>query len=312
MTVSTAPLAYLPSPSSSVWQLGPIPIRAYALSIIAGILLAVVVGQRRWTARGGLPGTVADVATYAVPAGILGARIYHVITSPERYLADPIRALYIWEGGLGIPGGIAGGALAVWLICRRRGIAVGAFGDAVAPGVALAQAVGRLGNWFNQELFGRPTTLPWGLEIDPDNPDAVVGAEAYHPTFLYEALWNVGVAGFVIWADRRFRLGHGRAFALYLAGYATGRLWIEGLRIDEANELLGLRLNQVVMAVVLVGALAYFFARRGATREEVVQPQPEPTDTAATDDTAADTADEPADATASTGASEAGPEPERR
>ena len=155
---------------------------------------------------------------------------------------------------------------------RKRGIAKGAFADAVAPVVVVAQAIGRLGNWFNQELFGRPTTLPWGLEIDPDNADAVANAEAYHPTFLYELLWNLGVAGVVIWADRRFRLGGGRAFALYVALYATGRLWIEALRIDDANTFFGVRLNVFVMLVVLLGALVYLVLRRGEGREEQVEP----------------------------------------
>ncbi len=260
-------LAYLPSPSQGVWQLGPFPLRAYALAIITGIVLAVVMGQRRWEARGGGKGVVSDVATFAVPGGIVGARIYHVVTSPAPYLDDPLSALYVWEGGLGIPGGIAGGFLASYLVLRRRGLSRTAFADAVAPGVAVAQAVGRVGNWFNQELFGRPTTLPWGLEIDADNPDAVAGAEAYHPTFLYESLWNLAVAAAVVWADRRWRLGGGRAFALYLTLYATGRLWIEGLRIDDAAELFGLRLNQYVMVVVLLGSVAYLVVRRRVVRE---------------------------------------------
>ena len=265
-------LAYLPSPSSGVWNLGPFPIRAYALAIILGVVAAVVIGERRWVARGGTKGLVTDVATLAVPGGIVGARIYHVITSPERYLDEPIAALYVWQGGLGIPGGIAGGFVVGWIVLKRRGIAKGAFADAIAPGVAVAQAIGRLGNWFNQELFGRPTTLPWGLTVDPDNPDAIAGAEAYHPTFLYELLWNLGVAAVVIWADRRWKLGGGRVFALYLGLYALGRMWIEALRIDEANTILGLRLNVVVMGVVLVGAVAYLVLRRGAGREEQVEP----------------------------------------
>jgi prolipoprotein diacylglyceryl transferase len=215
---------------------------------------------------------VTDVATIAVPFGIVGARIYHVITSPAPYLDDPVRALFVWQGGLGIPGGIAGGFLAAYVLCRRRGVSRTAFADAVAPGVVVAQAIGRLGNWFNQELFGRPTTLPWGLEIDPDNADAVVGAMAYHPTFLYELLWNLGVAALLIWADRRWRLGGGRVFALYVAAYATGRIWIEALRIDEANSLLGVRLNVVVMTVLLVGAVAYLVVRRGVGRESIVEP----------------------------------------
>jgi prolipoprotein diacylglyceryl transferase len=275
-------LAYLPSPSTGVWQLGPLPVRAYALAIILGVVAAVLIGERRWVARGGTRGLVTDVATLAVPGGIVGARIYHVLTSPDRYLDDPLAALYVWEGGLGIPGGIAGGFLVSWLVLHRRGVAKGAFADAVAPGVAVAQAIGRLGNWFNQELFGKPTTLPWGLEIDPDNADAVAGALAYHPTFLYELLWNLGVAAVVIWADRRWRLGGGRAFALYLALYAVGRGWIEALRIDEAQEFFGLRLNDYVMAVVYLGALIYLVLRRRVEREEQVEPeQPHATPVAA-------------------------------
>ena len=268
-------LAYLPSPSSGVWQLGPFPVRAYALAIILGVVAAVVIGERRWVARGGTKGLVTDVATLAVPGGIVGARIYHVLTTPDRYLDDPLAALYVWQGGLGIPGGIAGGFVVSWLVLHRRGIAKGAFADAVAPGVAIAQAIGRLGNWFNQELFGRPTTLPWGLEIDPDNADAIAGAVAYHPTFLYELLWNLGVAAVVIWADRRWRLGGGRAFALYLALYAVGRGWIEDLRIDEAQEFFGLRLNDYVMGAVYLGALAYLVLRRHVDREDRVEPEPE-------------------------------------
>jgi prolipoprotein diacylglyceryl transferase len=268
------PLAYIPSPSQGVWHLGPLPIRAYALCIILGVIAAVVIGERRWVARGGRKGAVADVAGIAVPFGLVGGRIYHVITSPTQYLHHPVEALYIWHGGLGIPGGILGGVIAGVIVCKRRGIRPGALADSIAPAVPIAQAIGRFGNYFNQELFGRPTHLPWGLEIAPDNPNAVPGAEAYHPTFLYEALWNVGVAGVVVWADRRWRLGRGRAFALYLALYAVGRGWIEALRIDEANTFFGLRLNDYVAAVVFLGATTYLVRTRGAGREETVQDPP--------------------------------------
>ncbi len=269
-------LAFLPSPSRGVIHLGPFPLRAYALCIIAGVVLAVVVGNRRFVARGGQPGAVADVATIAVPFGLLGARIYHVVTTPAPYLDDPVRALYVWRGGLGIPGGILGGVLAGWVVCRRRGIRPGALADAIAPGVVLAQAVGRFGNYFNQELFGRPTTLPWGLEIDPAHrPARYADVATFHPTFLYESLWDVGVALVVIWADRRFRLSGGRAFALYLALYAVGRAWIEALRVDDAEHFLGIRLNDFVMGVVFAGAVGYLVARRRHRREEVVQDAPE-------------------------------------
>jgi prolipoprotein diacylglyceryl transferase len=269
-------LAYLPSPSRGVLHLGPFPLRAYALCIIAGVVLAVVVGNRRFVARGGRPGAVADVATIAVPFGLVGARIYHVVTTPSPYLDDPVRALYVWQGGLGIPGGILGGVLAGYVVCRRRGIRPGAFADAIAPGVAFAQAVGRFGNWFNQELFGRPTTLPWGLEIDPAHrPATYADVATFHPTFLYESIWDVVVGLVVIWADRRFRLSGGRAFALYLGLYAIGRSLVEALRVDEAEHFLGIRLNDFVMGVVLAGAVAFLVARRRHEREQVVQDAPE-------------------------------------
>ncbi len=263
------PLAYFPSPPTGVLHLGPIPLRAYAFFIIIGVLVAVWLGDKRWVARGGTHGTIADVAVVAVPSGIVGARIYHVITDIELYRNDPVRALFIWEGGLGIWGAVAGGALGAWLYCRSRGIAFAALGDAIAPGIVLAQAIGRIGNYFNQELFGKPTTLPWGLTISPDNPNAIAGAEAYHPTFLYELLWDVGVAGLVLWADRRFRLGRGRAFALYVAAYCAGRLWIELLRVDPANTFLGLRLNVFTSVIVGLLALAYVVLRRGPRETQV-------------------------------------------
>jgi prolipoprotein diacylglyceryl transferase len=265
-------LAFLPSPSTGVLHLGPLPLRAYAFCILLGVLVAVVVGDRRFMARGGRHGTVSDVAVVAVPVGLLGARLYHVVTSPARYLDHPLDALYVWHGGLGIPGGIAAGVAAGWVVCGRLGVRRGALADSIAPGVALAQAIGRFGNWFNQELFGRPTTLPWGLRIDPQNrPARYADVATFHPTFLYESLWDVGVALVVLWADRRWRLGGGRVFALYLALYAVGRGWIEALRVDDASRLLGLRLNDYVMAAVLAGALAFLVVRRGAGREEVVQ-----------------------------------------
>ena len=280
MSVQVALLALsIPSPATGVWEVGPLPVRAYALCILAGVLVAVWVGQRRWQARGGLPGTVADVAVWAVPFGIVGARLYHVlVTDWEQYFGaggEPWRALRIWEGGLGIWGAVALGMVGAWIACRRRGIPLPAFADAMAPGIALAQAVGRWGNWFNQELFGRPTSLPWGLEIDPDQrPDGYADVATYHPAFLYESLWNVGVAAVVVWADRKFRLGHGRAFALYVALYTLGRTWIEALRIEPTRLVLGLRLNLWTSIVVFLGAVAYLVvsARLRPGREQVVEP----------------------------------------
>ncbi|MEU5669589.1 prolipoprotein diacylglyceryl transferase [Micromonospora sp. NPDC047753] len=275
---SLSPQAALPSPSTAVWQLGPVPIRAYALCIIAGIVLACWVTERRLRQRGVAPGAVLDIAVWAVPAGIIGARIYHVITSPEKYFGaggDPMKAFAIWEGGLGIWGAVAGGAVGAWIAARQLGIPFGVVADALAPGLPLAQAVGRLGNWFNNELFGGRTTLPWGLEIhrmDPDNPGHALRDDAgqpilepglYQPTFLYELLWNLGVAALVLVLDRRFKLGRGRAFALYVMGYTVGRFWIELMRTDEANQIFGVRLNVWTAALVFLGALIYFVRVRG-------------------------------------------------
>ncbi|MGI8435234.1 MAG: prolipoprotein diacylglyceryl transferase [Nocardioidaceae bacterium] len=272
-------LASIPSPSQGVWHLGPLPIRGYALCIILGVVVAVWLGERRWVARGGQPNTVGDVAVWAVPFGLVGGRLYHVLTDPELYFAegkDPMAALYIWRGGLGIWGAVALGALGAYIACRRRGLAFGAFGDAIAPGIVLAQAIGRWGNWFNQELFGRPTDLPWALQIDPAHRGDLQRYDTFHPTFLYESVWDVGVAVLVIWADRRWRLGHGRAFALYVMAYCAGRVWIEYLRVDTVNHVFGLRLNVWTSIVVFVLASVYFVVvgRRRPGRETVVEPVP--------------------------------------
>jgi len=250
-----------------------VPIRAYALCIIAGVVVAVMMGERRWQARGGRRGTVTDVATLAVPFGLLGGRLYHVVTTPQPYFGrggHPIQALYVWRGGLGIPGAILLGGVGAWIACRRRGIPLPAFADAVGPGVAVAQGIGRWGNYFNQELFGRATTLPWAVRIDPGHDGYQAGHSTYHPTFLYESLWDLGTAGLVIWADRRFRLGHGRAFALYIGCYAVGRGWIEALRADQANRIFGLRINEWVSLLAFLGAVAWFVTHRGS-REETVE-----------------------------------------
>ena len=221
-----------------------------------------------------------DIAIWAVPFGIIGGRIYHVITSPQAYFGaggHPVDALRIWNGGLGIWGAVAFGALGAWIACRRRGIALPPFGDAVAPGLALAQAIGRWGNWFNQELFGRPTDLPWGLEIDPAfRPVGYADASTFHPTFLYESLWLLVMAGILVWADRRFTMGHGRVFALYVLLYTAGRGVIETVRIDEANTILGLRVNVWVSGLVFVAAAIYLVvsARLRPGRESEIEPAP--------------------------------------
>ncbi|EJZ04406.1 prolipoprotein diacylglyceryl transferase, partial [Mycolicibacterium vaccae] len=273
--MTTTVLAYIPSPSQGVWHLGPFPVRAYALFIIAGIIAALVIGDRRWVARGGQPGVIYDVALWAVPFGLIGGRLYHVLTDWRTYFGEggvgAAGALRIWDGGLGIWGAVALGGVGAWIACRRYGIPLPAFGDAVAPGIVLAQAIGRLGNYFNQELYGRETTVPWGLEIyervnTSGVPDALNGVstgqlvQVVHPTFLYELLWNLLVFVVLIVVDRRFNIGHGRLFALYVAGYCAGRFWIELLRSDAATELAGIRVNSFTSTFVFIGAVVYIMA----------------------------------------------------
>ncbi|ASR02774.1 prolipoprotein diacylglyceryl transferase [Gordonia rubripertincta] len=276
---TTTMLAYIPSPPQGVWDLGPFPLRAYALCIIAGIIVAVWWGNRRWIARGGQEGEVLDVAIWAVPFGLLGGRLYHLITDWKTYFGadapkEPLDALRIWDGGLGIWGAVALGAVGAWIGARRRGIRLPAFGDAIAPPILLAQAIGRLGNYFNQELYGRETTLPWGLEIYErvnkagyanagliDGKSNGVVVAVVQPTFLYELLWNVLIVILLVIIDRRFRIGHGRLFALYIAGYCLGRFFIEMLRDDRAavaNYIAGIRPNLFTAALVFVCAIVYF------------------------------------------------------
>ncbi len=268
----------IPSPDQSVWHLGPVPIRGYALSIILGIVAAIWIGERRWAARGGKAGEVSDVAVWAVPFGVIGGRIYHVITDNHLYFGadgNAIEALYIWRGGLGIWGAISLGAVGMIIGSRLRGIRLLPMLDACAPGVLIAHALGRFGNWFNQELFGRPTDVPWALEIDADHrPPGYEEFATFHPTFLYEAAWCVLAFFVVIWLDRRLQLGHGRVVALYVMAYTLGRGWIETLRIDtvQMDDVLGLRLNVWTSIVLFALAAAYFWwaGRRGLRREQSV------------------------------------------
>lgn len=257
----------IPSPDASIWYLGPLPLRAYALAIIVGALLAVWIGERRFQRAGGRAGAITDIAMWAIPFGIIGARIYHVLTDPQLYFAagqDPARALFIWEGGLGIWGAISGGALGAWIAARRYDLSFPAIADALAPGLLVAQAVGRIGNWFNQELFGRPTTQPWGLEIDlAYRPDGYAQFETFHPTFLYEALWNLTAAAILVWVIApRITLGRGRLFAAYVMLYTAGRFFIEGLRIDPANELGIFRVNELVSILIFALAAWLWFKLR--------------------------------------------------
>ncbi|HNM10599.1 MAG TPA: prolipoprotein diacylglyceryl transferase, partial [Mycobacterium sp.] len=272
--MTTTVLAYFPSPPQGVWYLGPVPIRAYALCIIAGIVAALVIGDRRWAARGGERGVIYDIALWAVPFGLIGGRLYHLMTDWRTYFGEGGAgigaALRIWDGGLGIWGAVALGGVGAWIACRRRGIPLPAFGDAIAPGIILAQAIGRLGNYFNQELYGRETTVPWGMEIfyrrdssgmvDVHSLDGVSTgqvAAVVQPTFLYELLWNLLVFVFLIFIDRRFKMGHGRLFASYVAAYSVGRFWVELLRDDTATHIAGIRINSFTSTFVFIGAIVY-------------------------------------------------------
>lgn len=252
----------IPSPDSGVWNLGPIPLRAYAISIILGIIVAVWLGDKRWRKFGGNAVEISDIAVWAIPFGIIGGRIYHVATDPQLYFAagkNPVDALKIWQGGLGIWGAIAAGAVGVWIAANRRGIYFGPLADALAPGILLAQAIGRWGNYFNQELFGSPTDLPWGLEIAlQERPGGYQEFETFHPTFLYESIWCLLVALFLLFAEKRWQLKNGQIFALYMGLYSLGRLAIEQLRIDPVNEAAGFRLNTFTALIVIALAIVLF------------------------------------------------------
>lgn len=280
--MTTEYLATIPSPPQGVWHLGPVPLRAYALCILVGIVIAVWWTVRRYAARGGVGDTVIDCAIAAVPAGIIGGRVYHVITDHERYFGEGKHwtdAFNITAGGLGIWGAVVLGGLAVWGVLKYKKLPLAPFADAVAPPILLAQAIGRLGNWFNQELYGGDSDAPWALEIyrrvtesgRVDNMDGVSDGTVIatvQPTFLYELVWNLLVVALLVWADRRFRLGGGRVFMLYVAGYTFGRFFIELIRTDPATTVFGdVRVNSVTSAVVFVVAVALFFWTRKRTRE---------------------------------------------
>ena len=251
-------LASIPSPSSGSLHLGPLRLNAYGMCIALGMFAAVWVTDRRWQATGGHPSDVGAIATWALPAGVIGARIYHVATDWKSYRGRWVEALWLWKGGLGIWGGIALGTIAGVLVARRRHLNAPRLMDAAAVGIPLAQAIGRWGNWFNVELFGRPTSLPWALEVRPGKrPAEYLDATTFHPTFLYESIWSVLVAVLVVLVQKRFgdRLRPGRLFAVYVAGYTFGRFFIERIRIDASTRLFGLRFNEWVAGVVFLVAL---------------------------------------------------------
>ncbi len=266
LSVNVFPAA-IPSPSSNSIEIGPFDLRAYGVALGVGVLVALWITQRRWLATGGDKEMVGKMAFVVIPAGIIGARIYHVATDFELYRDNLSDTVKIWQGGLGIWGGVAAGAIAMYWIVKRQGESPVAMIWAAVPAVPVGQAIGRLGNWFNQELYGRPTDLPWGLEIDIDNrPVEYLAFETFHPTFLYEALWNLALAAALIWVAPRLmswlRPHNGALAGAYMTGYTAGRVWIELLRIDEANEIAGLRINVWTSIVVGVAGIVILWVAR--------------------------------------------------
>ena len=260
---------------------GELPIQTYALCILVGIVLAVIITSRRLTKRGAEPGIVLDIALWAVPLGIIGARFYHVLTHPDDYFYaganvwnpfEPGAIWNIWEGGNAIYGALLGGAVGVIIGCRFTGIRFWSFADALAPGLLVAQAVGRLGNWFNHELFGSPTDLPWGLEIEYDNvawPQGLVEGTLFHPTFLYELVWNLLGAAAIVLLERRFNLRWGKAFGVYLIWYGAGRAFFESIRLDPSEMFFGIRVNVwASLAAVVFGIVLILVQRRRHTGDE--------------------------------------------
>jgi prolipoprotein diacylglyceryl transferase len=275
----TMTLAYIPSPTISQFSIGPVTIHIYALCILMGIVLAVWITTTRWKKLGGNFDQVLDITLVSVPAGIIGARLYHIITTPERFFGpdgDWAEMFRIWNGGLGIWGGVLFGALAAWAWCRHKHYPMALLADAIAPGLLVAQAVGRLGNWFNQELYGAPTTLPWGLKLNMEGTAIGHSEQCYdgatcpsgtlfHPTFLYEMIWNLIGATIIVYIGSKAmkKLKAGSLFAVYIMWYTLGRTWIESLRIDYAHEFLGVRINVwVSMAVFVLGAVSFIVVQQ--------------------------------------------------
>jgi prolipoprotein diacylglyceryl transferase len=262
-------LAFLPSPSSNGIQIGPVLLHAYGLCYVVAIVAAVLISSRRWAAKGGDPALPQEVAIWGVPAGLIGGRLYFLATSWNEVPDHWWGPLAIWKGGLGIWGGIAGGVLGGLIVLRRRKVDIPLFLDCAAPALLVAQAIGRIGNWFNQELFGGPTTLPWGLEIDPQHRPAGYAHDAtFHPTFLYELIWNLALAAFLVILGRRRYIRPPGIFALYVAGYSLARIGEELLRTDPSKHVLGMRLNFWVALVLCVGGFVWFWFTQRAGREE--------------------------------------------
>jgi phosphatidylglycerol---prolipoprotein diacylglyceryl transferase len=281
MVQLTALPAYLPSPPIDSFHIGPLDIHFYALGYIIGITLAILITRRRWRALGGDPDVVNDIALWAVPAGIIGGRIYFDLTTPADIPHVWYGVFAVWTGGLGIWGGVALATMVGAWRLRRLGITVGPFANAIAPALLVAQAVGRIGNYFNKELFGKPTTLPWGLEIP--YPYRVSGGippqdlhfATFQPTFLYELIWDLALAAFLVWLGHHAKIKPWGLFALYVAGYSAFRIFEESVRIDSSEHFFGLRLNMYIAIIGTLGGLIWFgFAQRRPDRPVVVRPDP--------------------------------------
>jgi prolipoprotein diacylglyceryl transferase len=249
--------ASIPSPPSNALEVGPLTFRYYGLMLALGVVAAVAMGQRRWVARGGNADDVYEVAKWAVPAGLLGSRAYHVMTDWTSFQGRWLDTVKIWEGGLGIPGGLLAGVGAGILVARSRRMDVTGLLDAIVPAVPVAQAIGRLGNWFNQELYGRPSNLPWAVEIDRPSSE-FADFSTFHPTFLYEALLNLTIAAVLVAADRKAWLKAGAILPLWIALYGAARFFVEGLRIDDASLLAGIRVNHWVSGAAVIGGGIWF------------------------------------------------------
>jgi len=281
---AAGPLASIPSPSDGVLHLGPVPLHMYGLMIALGVLVAAAVGRRRYVAKGGSDDPVTrkqrseafdSVAFWAVIGGIIGARLYHVITDYQLFEGHPERMVQIWKGGLGIWGAVVGGALAVWIVARRRKMVFADIADSIVPGLAFAQAIGRWGNWFNQELFGGPSNLPWAVEIDPAHrPAGYAHSATFQPTFLYESLWCLALGFALLYVDKRFKLVRGQLFALYAAGYTAFRLPMEEMRIDPAHTIGPLRVNAwVSIGVFVCSVIVFVYLGRRARRRAGDEPE---------------------------------------
>ena len=263
---------FIPTPTNSKLELGFLTLHYYAIAILIGIVVAILITRARYQDRGGNPNEINDLATILIPVGIIGGRIYHVITSPDNYFGKnghPIDGFKVWQGGLGIWGAVALGALVAFLKFRKGNFSqpFAVFADAIAPALLVAQGIGRFGNWFNAELFGKPTTLPWGLEIPVmRRPIGFENFSTFHPTFLYEALWCFAGALVLSKAKSMKKLAAGQVFLAYIFLYSLGRIWIESLRIDSAHQFIGLRLNIWVSAVaILLSAGVFLRNSRGSS-----------------------------------------------